>query len=72
MMASSKGTMCFAALALLAFVCHAANRSDAEDGRTTTRAITTNSINANGDETASIPDFDGNVRSASAGRTTAN
>ena len=59
MMASAKGIMCFAALALLAFVCHAATRSNAEDGRTTTQAITTNSISDNGEDTASIPDFDG-------------
>ena len=38
---SSKSIMCFAALALLAFVCHAATRSNAEDERTTTQAITT-------------------------------
>ena len=59
MMASSKGKMCFAALALLAFVCNAAMGSNAVDGRTTNQAITTKSISANGDDTASIPDFDG-------------
>ena len=58
-MASTKRTVSLAALALLAFVCHAATRSNAEDGRTTTQAITTNSVNANGDDTASIPDFVG-------------
>ena len=47
-MASTKRVVSVAALALLALVCHAANRSNAEDGRTTTHAITTNSINANG------------------------
>ena len=45
-----------ATLAMLAFVCHAATVSDANDGRVTTHAIT---IGANGDDTASIPDFDG-------------
>ena len=55
-MASSKGIMCFAALALLAFVCHAATRSNADDDRTTFHAV---SLEANGDDTASIPDFDG-------------
>ena len=58
-MASTKRAVSLAALALLAFVCHAATRSNAEDGRTTTQAITMNSISANGDDTASIPDFDG-------------
>ena len=58
-MASTKRTVSLAALAFLAFVCHAATRSSAEDERTTTQAITTNSVNANGDDTASIPDFDG-------------
>ena len=58
-MASTKRTMTLAAVALLAFVCHAATRSNAEDGRTTTQAITMNSINAGADDTASIPDFDG-------------
>ena len=58
-MASTKRTVSLVALALLAFVCHAATRSNAEDGRTTTQAITLNSINANGDDTASIPHFDG-------------
>ncbi len=58
-MASTKRTVSLAALALLAFVCHAATRSNAEDERTTTQAITMNSISANGDDTASIPDFDG-------------
>ena len=47
-MASTKRTMTLAALVLLAFVCHAATRSKAEDGRTTTRAVTTKSVNADG------------------------
>ncbi len=55
-MASWKGTMCLAALALLAFVCHAATVSNADDDRTTSHAV---SLEANGDDTASIPDFDG-------------
>ena len=58
-MDSRNGILIVVALALLAFVCHAATRSNAEDGRTTTQAITMNSITANGDDTASIPDFDG-------------
>ena len=58
-MASTKRTVSVAAVALLAFVCHAATRSNAEDGRTITQAITTNSINASGDDTASTPEFDG-------------
>ena len=56
-MASSKGKMCFGALALLAFVCHAATRSNAEDARTTTQAVTTNAINANGDGTVDFSDL---------------
>ena len=50
-MASQKGMACIAALALLAFVCHAAMGSDENDNRTTTHAITVNA--------ASLPDFDG-------------
>ena len=69
MMAFSKGKMCFAALALVAFVCNAAIGASPNDNRATSRAI---SVDANGDDIASIPDFDGDVRSASAGRTTAN
>ena len=55
-MASWKGTMCFAALAVLAIVCHAATVSNADDDRTTSHAVT---LEASGDDTASIPDFDG-------------
>ena len=50
-MASRKGMACIAALALLAFVCHAAIGADSDDDRTTTHAITVNA--------ASLPDFDG-------------
>ncbi len=45
-----------AALALLAFVCHAATGSNANIDPTTTNAV---AVDANGDDTASIPDFDG-------------
>ena len=55
-MASWKGTMCFAALALLAFVCHAAIGAGPNDDSATS---TTVSIDASEDDTASIPDFDG-------------
>ena len=55
-MTSSKGIICLAALALLAFVYHAAMGSDASDVDATALAI---SVDANGDDTASIPDFDG-------------
>ena len=55
-MASTKRTVSLAALALLAFVCHAATVSNADDDRTTSHAAT---LEANGDDTASIPDFDG-------------
>ena len=51
-----KGVVCFAALVLLAVVCHAATSSAADDDHTRTLAV---SVNANGDDTASIPDFDG-------------
>ena len=51
-----KGVVCFAALVLLADVCHAATSSAADDDHTRTLAV---SVNANGDDTASIPDFDG-------------
>ena len=41
---------------LLTLVCYAATRSDADGDRTATHAVT---VGANGDDTASIPDFDG-------------
>ncbi len=44
------------ALALLALVCYAATRSDAAGDRTATHAV---AVGANGGDTASIPDFDG-------------
>ena len=50
-MFSNKGILTIAALALLAFVCHAAIGADSDDDRTTTHAITVNA--------ASLPDFDG-------------
>ena len=56
MMTSFKGLIYIAAIALLAFVCHAAMGADASDGDATALAI---SVDANGDDTASIPDFDG-------------
>ena len=49
-MASTKRTVSLAALVLLALVCHAATRSNAEDERTTTQAITKNSISDSGVE----------------------
>ena len=55
-MTSSKGRMCITALALLAVVCHASTGSSASDGHATEHAAT---VNTNGDDTASIPDFDG-------------
>lgn len=55
-MTPRKRIMRIAALALLAFVCHAATGAGSADGRETSMAI---SVNANGDDTASIPDFDG-------------
>ena len=55
-MPSRNGIMYGAALALLAFVCHAPMGSDANDDRATTQTIT---VDANGGDTASIPDFDG-------------
>ena len=45
-----------ATLAMLALVCYAATRSDADGDRTAIHAV---SVDANGDDTASIPDFDG-------------
>ena len=56
MMTSSKDLIYIAALALLAFVCNAAMGADASDDRVTALAT---SVNANGGDTASIPDFDG-------------
>ncbi|MDE2999616.1 MAG: DUF3472 domain-containing protein [Gemmatimonadota bacterium] len=48
--------MWFAAHALLAFVCHATVGASSDDGRGTSRVI---SVDAIGDDSASIPDFDG-------------
>ena len=56
MMTSSKGLIYLAVLALLASVCHTATGSNANDGDVTALAI---SVDTNGDDTASIPDFDG-------------
>ncbi|MDE2888407.1 MAG: hypothetical protein OXR72_09325 [Gemmatimonadota bacterium] len=47
---------CIAALALLAFVCHAATGASSDDNRGTSYVI---SVEAIGEDTASIPDFDG-------------
>ena len=55
-MFSRNGILIVVALVPLAFVCHAAMCSDTSDNDVSARAI---SISANGDETASIPDFDG-------------
>ena len=55
-MASTKRTMSLAAVALLAFVCHAAIGVNSDHGAAKAYAIM---VNANGDDTASIPDFDG-------------
>ena len=55
-MASTKRTVSLAALVLLAFVCHAAIGVNSDHGATKAYAI---KVNANGDDTASIPDFDG-------------
>ena len=55
-MPSRNGIIFSAALFSLALVCYAATRSDADDDRTTSQAV---KIDANGDDTASIPDFDG-------------
>ena len=58
-MTSLKGLIYLAALALLAFVCHSANGAgsdDDHDGDVSALAI---SVDARGDDTASIPDFDG-------------
>ena len=55
-MASTKRTVSLAALALLGFVCHAAIGVNSDHGAAKAYAI---KVNANGDDTASIPDFDG-------------
>ena len=55
-MTSPKGIICIAAVVLLAIVCHAAVGSDASDGDVSALAT---SVDANGDDSASIPDFDG-------------
>ena len=56
-------------VAVLALLSQPASESNADHALATTNAI---AVNASGDDTASIPDFDGDVRSDSAGRTTAN
>ena len=55
-MASTKRTVSLAALALVALVCHAAIDVNSDHGTAKAYAI---NVNANGDDTASIPDFDG-------------
>ena len=55
-MTSRKGMTCFAAVALLAIVCQAVMGSDASDGDVSALAIT---VDANGDNNASLSDFDG-------------
>ena len=55
-MRSRNGIVFSAALFSLALVCHPAIGADSDDDRTATHAIT---VDANGDDTASIPDFDG-------------
>ena len=56
MMTSSKGLIYIAVLALLASVCHAATGSNANFDPTATNAV---AVDANGDDTASLSDFDG-------------
>ena len=55
-MTSSKSMICLAALALIAFLCHAAIGANSDDDRTATHAI---AVDANGDKNASLSDFDG-------------
>ncbi len=55
-MPSRNGIMFSATLAMLVCVFHAAMGSDASDGDVSALAI---SVKANGDDSASIPDFDG-------------
>ena len=55
-MASTKRTVSLAALAMLAFVCHAAIGVNSDQSAATAYAI---KVSANGNDTASIPDFDG-------------
>lgn len=57
--------MCITALALLAFVCHAAIGAGRDDVGATSHAI---SVDASGDDTSSIPDFDGGVPGLILGR----
>ncbi len=54
-MSANKGLTCIAALALLAFVCHAATGSNTDDSAATTQVITAGS----NDDNAPLPDFDG-------------
>ena len=56
MMNSRKGLTRHAAAALMAIMCHAAIGASSYDVRTTSHAI---SVDASGDDTASMPDFDG-------------
>ncbi len=55
-MASQKGLLSIIALALIAFVCHAATGSNANDARATTPAVSSNDNNDNANPS---PDFDG-------------
>ena len=56
MSTSSIGIIWFAALSLLASVCHAAVGSIAEENGSAAQAVT---VSSDGDNTTSIPDFDG-------------
>ena len=55
-MPSRNGMLFSAALFSLALVCHAAIGANSDDDRIATHAVT---VGANGDDTVSIPDFDG-------------
>ena len=55
-MTSWKAAVCITALALLVFVCHAAIGAGSEGGGATSHAV---SVSADGGDTATIPDFDG-------------
>ena len=68
-MSSKKLLTSIFAVSVLALLSQPAWESNADHALATTNAI---AVNASGDDIASIPDFDGDVRSASAGRTTAN
>ena len=68
-MSSKKLLTAISVVAVLALLSQPASEPNADHALAAANSI---AVSASGDDTAPSPDFDGEVRSASAGRTTAN